>query len=435
MKETLYTIHQLLNLPLPSEGERSILTFFADSRLVIPGGLFFALPGERHDGHAFLSEVAQKGAVAAVVSLGYEGPSHGLVLLRVSSPLAALQRLAHERLKETKPLIVAITGSVGKTTTKEFVATLLQNKYRVAKSPGNANSQIGLPLGILNLKEEADLLILEMGMSQPGEIAKLLEIAPPDIAIITKIGSAHVSYFSDGLEGIRREKGSILTHSKTVCGIIPGGERFSGAACAQITVGREASCDYWHELTPNGLSIWEQGKASPAFQLPFQAHHLQENFVTAVACARKFGLSWEEIQERASLLAPFQKRFERIERDGVIWINDAYNANPESMRAALLNLPAAKRKIAVLGAMADMGDLSRSAHQSIAEYALIATDLLLCIGDGTQPMCERFLEAGRFAQFFTSFTELKEFCLQLVKKGDLVLLKGSNFNGLWRLLE
>ncbi len=430
-----------------------ITSFCIDSRLAAEGSLFFALPGKRQDGHDFLEEVAQKGARAAVVRADYEGPSYGLVLLRTDSPLLALQHLAQEKILEKAPKIIAITGSVGKTTTKEFLATLLACRYRVGKTPGNANSQAGLPLAILNWNEEVDLLILEMGMSKPGEIARLIEIAPPDIALITKIGTAHVSNFSDGIEGVRREKGSILSHPKTALGLIPDGEFFPDFSCPQVSVGREASSFYWYEATPFGLRIWEKGVypndsmmpttnfsshlgiASPHLQLSLQAHHLQENFVMAASCARILGLTWEEIQEGAKLLIPFRNRFERVEKEGVIWINDAYNANPESMKAALLNLPAASRKIAVLGGMVDLGELSCSAHRAIGEYALLAVDQVLCIGEGAQWIVERFLEVGREARFFTSFSDLKAACQALVEPGDLVLIKGSNFNSLWKLLE
>jgi UDP-N-acetylmuramyl pentapeptide synthase len=204
--------------------------FKQDSREVVPGDLFFALKGERVDGHAYLEEVAAKGAVGAIVDEEYKGKEFGLVLVRVKSVISSLHELAKAIQATRRARVIGVTGSVGKTTTKEFIATLLEAKYRVGKTPGNANSQVGVPLSILNSAGDEDVFVMEMGMSLPHEIEKLIDIAPPEVAIITKIALAHAAFFPDGLEGIAAAKMEILSHPSTRLGIL--NHQASGFCCA-----------------------------------------------------------------------------------------------------------------------------------------------------------------------------------------------------------
>ena len=214
-------LSQLMKVSITSSMNCPVTGFAVDSRLVKQGNLFFALKGAHVDGHQFLSAAAVNGAVAAVVNESYNGPDFGLLLIKVPDPLIALQELAKSVLQQRKSKIVAVTGSLGKTTTKDFITTLLKSKYSVSCSPGNSNSQIGLPLTILNHTDGAeDVLVLEMGMTHSGQIKQLLQIAPPDIAVMTTVALVHAGNFNS-LEDIARAKAEVLTHPKTTLGVIP----------------------------------------------------------------------------------------------------------------------------------------------------------------------------------------------------------------------
>ena len=240
--------------------------------------------------------------------------------------------------------MIGVTGSVGKTTTKEFIATLLGAKYRVGKTPGNANSQVGLPLSLLNAPGDEEIFVAEMGMNQPGEMRKLVEIIPPDVAVITKISSMHIEFFPGGVEDIAREKEAILSHSRTQMAILNeqviGFSPVIASSLPKLVYGGEG--DYRLEREGDRYRIWEKGELSPAFSLGWSAEHLSEDFLGAVAVARFFGISWEEIIQKIPDLKTIEHRFERVEKEGVVFIDDSYNAGLLSMCAALSNLPIAK---------------------------------------------------------------------------------------------
>lgn len=434
MKERpLSQLAKILGLTLPSD--RMVSGGEFDSRKVLSGQLFFALKGEKADGHAFLKEVAAKGAVGAVVSKEYSGDNFGLPLLKVKNVTTSLQLLAKTVMAERKGKIVAITGSVGKTTTKEFIATLLQAQYRVAKTPGNANSQVAVPVSILNAGDDEEIYVLEMGMSEPGEMKKLVDMAPPHAAVLTKVGLAHSASFPDGLAGIGREKAQIFSHPRTTF-------RLCNADCAHFVHGEkhtfslEEGADFVLKTHGDKFSIMERGKPTQAFSLHFSATHLCENFLASFALARHMGMSAEAIFAQAKHLTTVSNRFEKIEKNGVVIINDAYNANPLSMRAAFANLPkptGAGKRIAVLGAMRPLGTFSEKCHQEIGEEALSHFDHLLCIGEECQAIASLFHNAGRPAEYFTTLNALRARLDVLAKPGDVVLIKGSNALNLWTL--
>ena len=420
--------------------------FQVDSRLITPGDLFFALKGEKVDGHAFLAAVRQKGAAAAVISKSYQGELYGLNCIAVDDVLATLQSLAQRVHALRSPRVIAVTGSVGKTTTKEFIATLLEKKYKLAKTPGNANSQTGLPLSILNAKGDAELWVLEMGMSEPQEITRLIAIAPPEISLITRIALAHAEFFPDGLEGIAAAKAEIFSHPLTRLGILSAqaasykASRHTGTFPKIRYALEEGSTDADVLLFKEGqsLRIREEGKESPLFTLPFTASHLSENFLGAAIVARKMGMEWEEIFERAKELKLEKNRFQILEKNGVIFLNDSYNANPASMQAALFNLPTPSkggRKIGVLGAIRPLGTFAEESHRQLGSMALECVDHLLCLGEECAPMIELFERAGRPAELHESVEALKARVHALALPGDVVLIKGSNSNQLWKILE
>jgi UDP-N-acetylmuramoyl-tripeptide--D-alanyl-D-alanine ligase len=423
-----------------SSQELEITAFEQDSRKAGPGCLFFAFKGEKADGHDFLQDVAGQGARAAVVSQDYRGEDFGLVLIRVDDVMSALHCMARKMHASRHPRVIAVTGSVGKTTTKEFIATLLSENFRVAKTPGNANSQVSVPLSILNSPGDEEVFVIEMGMSERGEMKKLVSIAPPEISVVTNISYAHVVFFPEGIEGIAYEKAQILSHENTRLGVVSAqaAEFFlcvHTGICPKVIYG--GAGDYVLECA-SGLKIMEKGVGSPLLDFPFQATHLRENFLAAVAVARAMGLSWTDIARRAPYLMTVSKRFEQIERDGVVFINDSYNANATSMKAALQNLPKAKvgrKTIAVLGAMKELGVYTESFHKEVAACALGYVDELLCLGEECQVMVDLFLQQEKKAELYPDLPTLKQKLFEMVQEGDIVLLKGSRSNRLWLLLE
>ena len=417
--------------------------FKQNSNEVNAGDLFFAMKGERSDGHSFLQEVAAKGAVGAVVSSQYHGEAFGLPLIRVNDVLQSLHILAKKVHTQRSPRVIAVTGSVGKTTTKEFIATLLEEKFRVGKTPGNANSQVGVPLSILNADGTEEIFVMEMGMTGPRHIERLIDIAPPEVAIMTKIALAHAAFFPDGIEGIAAAKAEVLSHSSTRLGVVnTQAAKFAAvqkAACLKMTFGLEGEeeCDFI--LCREGANYYakENGERTSTFALPFTASHLCENFIGAASIARMMGMHWAEIIPQASKLKVFMRRFETVVRDGIIFINDSYNANATSMRAALTNLPepaSGKKRIAVLGTMVELGPYTRQGHYDVAKMALECIDLL-CLGEECITMVELFQQEGRPVEHFLELSAIKKRVFELAEAGDVVLVKGSNSKKMWQILE
>ena len=447
MKTTLKQILQVLGIN--SLVECPILGFEVDSRNIGPGFVFFALKGECSDGHDFLKEVFAKGAICAIVSEEYKGEVEGLLLVRVKDVVHCLQKLAAWKMARKKMPCIAVTGSVGKTTTKEFIATLLEGKFSVQKTPGNANSQVGLPLSILNAGEGGDVFVVEMGMNHPGEITTLLEIAPPDIAVVTKIALAHSLYFPGGLEEIALAKSEILKHPNTKKAILNAQVRqfeafqqkrdfnfiFYGVASDPLLrVG-----DFILSQVGDEFIIQKEGEVlTEPFSLPFRASHLLENFLAAVIVARELGMDLELILKRAKLLTPYKMRFETVEKNGIVYINDAYNANEESMKAALRNLPTPQvggKVIAVLGEMRELGSFSEAAHREIGREAAQRVDLLLCLEGDCVYMAEEFSQSGKPVYGFSDLEKLKKVLSFQAKKGDVVLVKASKSLKMWTVLE
>jgi len=442
------TVRQVAELlSLDSSDETPLSHFCVDSRQAEEGSLFFALPGASVDGHSFLEQVATKKIAAAVVDKGYRGDSYGLTLFFVGDVLEALQTLASHNLSFVDAKTIAITGSVGKTTVKEFLKTLLSAKYRVFCTPGNQNSQIGLPLAILNgVQGDEEVLILEMGMTEPGQIAKLVSFAPPDIALVTAIAAVHVGYLGT-LEGIAETKAEIFSHPKTQLGIVPKGVPFfekmaSVGTCKKVTFSTEdETADYFLRETLGGLILESPEKVSLG-PLPFGGKHRVHNFLGALAVAREVGLDLREIKERMELLTLPEKRGTITEIEGITFVDDSYNATYVSMKAALENLPSPKdggKKIAVLGDMTgsylEFGSYSEEAHELVGKCALELVDHLLCLGKGCFPLFKCWQEKRRGPYLTLDRKELVSTLSDLAQPGDVVLLKGSNKHQLWKVLD
>jgi UDP-N-acetylmuramoyl-tripeptide--D-alanyl-D-alanine ligase len=431
------------DLGLPCDEISQVAGYQVDSRKVGPGEIFFALKGEKTDGHLFLDEVSKKGALGAVVEKGYGGPDFGLCLLPVDDVQAALAHLARKDLEESRARVVGITGSVGKTTTKDFVAELLKAKYKVGKTPGNYNTKLTLPLSILNREGGEEVFVLEMGMSEPGDIERLLQIAKPEVAVVTKIALSHAASFPGGLDEIAAGKAQIFSSPKLRKAIFYQ-KLFEYPAFSEIPQEKvvfsleDRAADYFLSSLEGHYVLDERGVRICRFDLPFRESHLLHNFLAAVSTARQMNLEWDEINARIPFLEVPNMRFQRTVKDEVCLINDAYNANPESMRAAFASLQAPSeggKRIGVLGTMAGLGAFSESVHREIGHLAREYFDVLLVLGEEAYPLFESFQEVKKPAELFTDLKAIANRLQELMSPGDIVLVKGSRCMNMETLFE
>lgn len=428
-----------LSCPLPV----TLTGVAVDSRKIAPGNLFFALPGEKTDGHAFLRDAAAKRAAAAVVLSSFQGESFGLPLLRVPNVLDALQTAARNWLAQFQPQVVAITGSIGKTTTKEFTAALLRKRYRVCASPGNQNSQIGVALSIFDITEKDEIFVIEMGMTAPGHIANLITIAPPDISVITAVELVHAGAFNS-IEDIAGAKAEIMAHPKTKIAIMHQqmaafDKLIDVGSCRKLSFSLSSrSAEYYLEASKGLVSLYQEGKLGLTTNWLLPGRHNQHNFLAAAAVARCLGLDFEEIAQAIPDLHLPERRFQIIEKSGATWVNDSYNACTASVCAALENLPSPKeggKRIAVLGEMGELGKFSKACHFEVGKFALDCVDQMLCLGDGCQPIVDLWHEKERKVEKFLDRNELEKSLKSCVAPGDVVLVKGSRYHHLWEVLE
>ncbi|WP_195155572.1 UDP-N-acetylmuramoyl-tripeptide--D-alanyl-D-alanine ligase [Candidatus Protochlamydia phocaeensis] len=429
--------------PLP---QSLIQGFSTDSRTLKPGEVFIALSGERVDGHAFLADVKQKGCLAAVVSKSYAGPDFGLALLRVEDPLHALQEMAKSALSRSSSRLVAVTGSIGKTTTKEFIKTLLETRYRVAASPGNSNSQVGIPLSILNhTTGEEEILVLEMGMTTPGNLARLVQIAPPEVAVLTRVALVHACNF-ESLEDIAWAKAEIFSHSHTRLGVIHR-DIANYEAIARLGNSHKLSfstndprADYQLD-SQDGHKLYahvENQTIDLGSLLQVPGKHNAHNLLAAIAVARHFNVSWEEIKHAIPFLKLPEKRLQFVDFQGILFLNDSYNASELSVKAALETLPQPKEggsKVAVLGSMMELGKFSADCHRRVGEFALDHVEQIYCLGEECHPILDVWKKAGKPVELFLDRASLVACLKQALKPADVVLLKGSRSKELWKVLE
>lgn len=410
--------------------EEQVSGYQIDSRMIEVGELFFALKGARADGHKHLAEVKERGGIGAVVSKGYRGPDYGLILLGVEDVVLSLQDLARSLMQECKSQMIGITGSVGKTTTKEFAATLLEGKFKVGKTYLNYNTKLTYPITLLNRAGDEDVLVVELGMSKPGDIQRLLQIAAPDIAMLTKVGFVHAANFKD-LADIAQNKAQIFTHPKTKkClfyhGLYAFPEAISMIHSEKVSFSlEERRADLF---LSSEYFVDEKGVRAYQFDPPYKQAHLLHDFLAAVGIARAMKMDWDEINRQVPLLNLPKMRFEQLEKDGVLLINDAYNANPESMKAALRSLPPPKeggKRIAVLGMMVDMGEEHDRMHRDVGKFAQGHIDHLLVMGEEALLILEAFQEVKKPAEYYEDFEALSKRLKHLMNPGDVVLVKAS----------
>lgn len=403
-----------------------------DSRTIQKGDLFFAMDGEKTDGHKFLDQVEAKGATAAVVDQRKYKKDSKLALIPVEDVLKCMQDLSKAEIARRKKPIIALTGSYGKTTTKEFLKTILEERFKVAASYGNFNSQIGLCLNVLRQNEDLDLWLLEMGMTEKGHIRRLVNIATPDLAIITNIDMAHAKFF-DNVQEIAQAKSEILSHEKTKIGIINKEAKYSeiaqntGKSQKTLFSLEDPSADFYLKKNNKNFSIFEKGQLAFEGEINVQGAYNQQNFLAACAAARSFGMQWEEICQAKDKLRLPEKRFECYQMGQVSVIDDCYNASPAAFEKILEELPVNRpgKKIGVFGQMLELGKFSEQAHRSLGKKALEHIDLLFCFGKDCRYVVEEWKNAGKTAYLFDEHVILADRLNASLSPGDLVLFKGS----------
>ena len=343
-----------------------------DSRTLAAGDLYFALRGPSHDGHDYVGEATRKGAAGVVVDHAIDGVQNALI---VADTLGALQSLAGWARKRWGGQVIGVTGSAGKTTTKDAIAHLLSAEMKVGKTVGNLNNHVGLPLSILRLPEDCRVAVLEMGMNHAGEIRRLAQIAGPDTGVVTNVGYAHTEYF-EGIEGVAAAKRERIEElpAAGVAVLNADDARVSGFRASHpgqsVTFGFSESADVRAgklELTPDGSRFEVDGVP---FDIPLIGRHGAMNALAAIAVAGVYGIPPSRLTAAARSLESGKMRGERIERDGITILNDCYNANPEAVRAMLdvLGATPARRRLAVLGEMLELGDSAEPLHREIGSY-------------------------------------------------------------------
>jgi UDP-N-acetylmuramoyl-tripeptide--D-alanyl-D-alanine ligase len=451
-------------LARPAAGEIAFTSVSIDSRTLEPGALFVAVKGPRFDGHDFLAEAAAKGARGALVHRDARAPE-GLVLVRVADTAKGLTDLARHLRREAGIPIVGVTGSVGKTTTKDMTAHLLATRGPVLKTEGNLNNQYGLPLTLLRLKPDHTAAVLEMGMSAPGEIRALSTLASPDVATITRVAPVHLEFFpsvdaiadakAEILEGLRPGGTAVLNGDDPRVRVI--GERFPGRVA---WFGRERRCDVSAEnervdtcpdprevrvdlarsrslerpgegsLVCSRFSLRIAGR-SVEVVLPLVGPHFVSNFLAAAAAAHVLGVPPEAMAEAATSLRPARHRGEVVRLgEEVTLLDDCYNSSPEALEAAIvaLSLVPGRRRVAILGDMLELGEAGEALHRAAGRSLAGRVDAVLGVGPLTAGIVDGAREAGIDAASLHHFAAVADAVAALsglVRPGDAILVKAS----------
>jgi UDP-N-acetylmuramoyl-tripeptide--D-alanyl-D-alanine ligase len=419
-----------------------------DSREVTPGACFFAIAGARTDGHSYLESAASAGASALVV---HDEPGNGLAhfetsLILVDDTTSALQRLASAVRERVNPKVVAITGSIGKTSTRHFATSLLQTRWDVHSTPGNLNNHWGLPLSLLGLERHHEVMVAELAMSGPGEIRALARIARPDVGVITNVAPVHMEFFEnvDGVAAAKAELAEELSASGTL--IVNGNDQrtaqmatlFQDAVGAVVTFGIDIEADVRARYPSVGPLGWQfelefATGASVPVTLPLTGEHTLMNFLAAAAIAHALEVRPEAIAARTQgLTFPAGRGGIQELSNGVRIIDDSYNASPEAMKCSLdrlAGMATSGRRIWAAGDMLELGDWSEDAHREVGEHAgRLGIDALFAVGDYASFIAAGAESGGIPATQIACFDTAGEAGRAIageIRSGDLLLVKGS----------
>ena len=410
-----------------------------DSRLVVEDSVFIATRGERVDGHSFIPQVFEKGALGVICEEVPDDPAGPCIL--VEDSFVALKDVARYYRNQLDLKIVGITGSVGKTSTKEFIATVLSKHYSTWKTQANFNNEVGMPLTILQATEEHEILVLEMGINHFGEMDRLSEIARPDVMVITNIGQCHLEYLGDR-DGVLKAKTECFNHLNTDAVVILNGDDDKLATVRKVMgrkplfFGRNKTNDYYAQSEKDeGLLGTDVALASAlsdmsvVTHIPLPGAHMVYNALAAMAVGETLGLNSEEIAQGIADVSATSGRSNIVRGRNCIIIDDCYNANPVSMKAAIDLLGTAKgRKVAILGDMFELGEDENSLHKGVGEYAADKeTDVIVCVGKLSRYMFDGAREADAKEAFhYEDIESLIAAIPDIVRDEDTVLVKASH---------
>ncbi len=412
-----------------------------DSRLIEKNFIFVAIAGEKTDGHKYIDDVLAKGALAVICEKLPDSPSGPCIL--VDNSVKALQETAAFYRTCLDTTVIGITGSVGKTSTKEFVASVLSESFNIYKTEGNFNNTIGVPLTILKIREQHRIAVVEMGINQFGEMTLLSSIAQPDIAIITNIGECHLEFLGDR-DGVLKAKTEIFSGLKAGGQIILNGDddkliTINSNSHPIILAGIDnTNADYTAEnIIPHGLNgstcTLRDNNNNTSFEvtIPLPGKHMIQNALIATITGRILNMSYECIKNGLEKIRPTGGRSNVIESAGYTIIDDCYNANPTSVKSALKLLSESttdNRSVAILGDMFELGDNEKAYHAEVGRYASLQNiDTLLFIGTLSKNGYEAAISHGhKDCFFYSSVDEALKNITSLLKQGDTILVKASH---------
>ncbi|MEJ2637043.1 MAG: UDP-N-acetylmuramoyl-tripeptide--D-alanyl-D-alanine ligase [Calditrichia bacterium] len=436
--EITKTVRKVKNLP----DDFYIKGISTDSRKTREGELFVALRGEKFDGHQFLKNALEKGACGVVADeegeQAFASPRDPMLI--VTNTLDFLMELAGwYRSLFTIP-VIGITGSSGKTTAKEMLASVLATKFRVVRTEGNENNFIGVPLTLFQLDSDTEIAVVEMGTNHPGEIARLSGIVNPTHAAITNIGSGHIGYFGSK-ENIFKEKRALFDGvGKSGVIFINGEDEFLRSYSREDLVIRTFGFGNGADYTAENLSMDELGKMSfrvnggPSIQLQVPGRHHVLNGLLAAAVGLEMGISASDVRTGMEKVRPVRQRMEVFRENDLLIINDAYNANPESVRAAIgflceLPLQNGARRFAVIGDMLELGELSENEHKQVGQFLKDkSVDFVYCYGEKSRLIGEVLSNDANWpgkVRWFRTHEEIAAAISDNAAAGDALLIKGS----------
>jgi UDP-N-acetylmuramoyl-tripeptide--D-alanyl-D-alanine ligase len=417
---------------------REVKNITTDSRQAEEGSLFVAIQGERVDGHDFADSVYEKGALCVLSER--ELPNAKGAYIQTASTLEAVKEIAEFYRRQLNLKVVGITGSVGKTSTKEMIASVLGEKFRVLKTLGNFNNELGLPLTIFRLREEDEIAVLEMGISDFGEMHRLSKVARPDFCVMTNIGQCHLEFLHDR-DGVLRAKSEIFDFMAEDGQVILNGDDDKLRTIREVKgkepifFGIESKAPiYADEIQPKGLRgiacRIHTPKGDFSVQIPIPGYHMVLNALAGTSVGLTLGMEPEEIKKGIEKLQSLKGRFHMIEHKGMLIIDDCYNASPAAMKGSLDILKDADgRKVAILGDMFELGEEEIELHKSIGRHAAgNQIDLLICVGERSRYMAEAAFEeegCGEILQIPT-LEALLETLPSLIESGDNILVKASH---------
>lgn len=429
-------------LPISDSLAHQIQHFCIDSRQAKPGSLFFALPGKKVNGHHFLTQAFELGALVAVVEQQNIQAPKGLTLVYVPNVKETLQKMAQHVVLFWKPKIIGITGSLGKTATKEFVVQILQAAFSVSYTPLSYNSQLTLPLTILNAKQATEYLVLEMGVNQPKEIERLLEIAPPRYSILTMLAHVHIVAF-ETFENLAQSKMKIFQSQNVELGLYNLDMPFaaqvgslSGPKMVSYSL-KNPEADYYLKKQGSLLEIFKNKQSLFQIASPFFDYKSHYNLLAAIAMADCLKIPLQKIaQSAATVKNRVPNRLEKIEKKNVTIICDAFNSNLDSVENALEVIGSmVGRKIVILSDLVEQGIYLEQNHRKLAQLGISYADILIGYGERLSEMRNVCRKSQKRWAFFLSYSSMLAYISKLIRKGDVILLKGSRERALERIID